>query len=227
MKVIILDSVTSTSDYLLRFVGGGENVAVFAKKQTGGRGTKGRSFVSDEGGVYVSVLKYYPNLTADRAYSIVSETAVAVVKTLSAFGVKAQIKWPNDIFVDGKKICGILTENRLENGRVLYSIIGIGINVNNNLAKEIADIATSAYRVLGKRLDIESVYATLIYNLEHPDMTKGLYEKYSCVIGKNILVIYPDGSERSAIAQGILPDGRLKLADGEILSSAEIKINLE
>ena len=76
-------------------------------------------------------------------------------------------------------------------------------------------------------MDLESVYATLIYNIEHPDMTEGLYEKYSCVIGKNILVIYPDGSERSAIAQGILPDGRLKLADGEILSSAEIKINLE
>ena len=223
MKIIILDEVDSTNDYIERYIKGGEDVAVAAKAQTKGRGTKGRSFVSDEGGLYVSVLKFYYNLPADRAFSIISDTAVAVVKTLSAFGISAKIKWPNDIFVDGKKICGILTESALTGDIVDHSVIGIGINLNNDIPPELADIAVSAKRILNKQVDIKAVLFTLLYNLEQKQEVD-LYARYSCVLGQSITVFKPDGSSFSAIAEEILPDGRLKLCGGEVLTSAEIKI---
>jgi len=166
MKIIILDEVTSTNDYVRRYIEGGETVAVAAKKQTKGRGTKGRSFISDEGGLYVSILRFYDNLKAENAYSIISDTAVAVVKTLSAFGVETKIKWPNDIYYKGKKMCGILTESMIYGDGIVYSVTGIGINVNNEIAPEIADIAVSAKQAAGKDLPIDRVLATLLYNLE-------------------------------------------------------------
>lgn len=226
MKLIFLDKVDSTNEYVKRYVKGGESVAVAAKTQTGGKGTKGRSFISDEGGVYVSVLKFYDGLPAEKAYSIVSDTAVAVVKTLKTFGVDATIKWPNDIFAQGKKICGILTENSLSVGKVVYSVIGIGINVNNDIAQEITDIAISVKQVTGREVNYDAVLATLLFNLEQKQEV-GLYARYSCVLGRKIQVIKSSGEVFDAVCEDILSDGRLKLKGGEILTAAEIKLYKE
>ena len=106
MKTIILKKTSSTNDYVKKYIKGGEDVAVFSYEQTGGKGTKGRSFSSEKGGVYLSVLKFKHALSAANSYRIIADTAVAVVKTLAAFGIDAGIKWPNDVLVDGKKICG-------------------------------------------------------------------------------------------------------------------------
>lgn len=225
MKIICLDSATSTNDEVKKYVSYGENVAVFARVQTNGRGTKGRSFVSREGGLYVSFLKFYDNLKAADAHKIVEQTAVSVVKTLLAFGVDAKIKWVNDIYVKDKKICGILTENVFEGDFVKYSVIGIGININNDISENIKDIAVSTKQILGKELDLNSVLMTLILNLEQPQ-EDGLYARYSCVLGKQITVIRSSGEEYSAVARDILDDGRLLLSSGEKLSAAEIKIKL-
>jgi len=222
MKIIILDEVTSTNDYVRRYIEGGETVAVAAKKQTKGRGTKGRSFISDEGGLYVSILRFYDNLKAENAYSIISDTAVAVVKTLSAFGVETKIKWPNDIYYKGKKMCGILTESMIYGDGIVYSVTGIGINVNNEIAPEIADIAVSAKQAAGKDLPIDRVLATLLYNLEQKQEA-GLYARYSCVLGRRIAVVCPSGEAFEAVADAILPDGRLQLKGGRVLTGEEIK----
>ncbi len=225
MKIISLDKTTSTNDEVKKYVDGGESVAVSATVQTGGRGTKGRTFISQEGGLYVSFLKFYDNLLSKDAHRIVEQTAVAVVKTLMAFGVDAKIKWVNDIYVNGKKICGILTENVFEGEFIKYSVIGIGININNDIAEEIKDIATSTKQVLGKNLDIKAVLMTLIFNLEQKQ-EDGLYARYSCVLDKKIKVVKPNGEEYFAVAKEILADGRLLLDTGEKLSAAEIKINI-
>ena len=223
MKIVILDKVGSTNDYVKKFIKGGEDVAVCARMQKKGRGTKGRSFVSERGGLYVSVLKFLPLNSGEHPYKIISDTAVAVVKTLKAFGINAAIKWPNDIFVGGKKICGVLTESVTEGGIVAYSVTGIGINVNNPIADEIADIAVSTKQILGRELDIDSVLFTLLYNLEQKQEA-GLYARYSCVLGKTITVTRGDGSVFQAVAESITEDGRLRLDSGEVLSSAEIRL---
>lgn len=225
MKIVFLDKVDSTNDYIKRYIDGREDVAVAAKEQTNGRGTKGRSFSSAVGGLYVTVLRFYDRLFAKDAYRIVADTAVAVVKTLSAFGLDAKIKWPNDIFCSGKKICGISTENSLIGDRVDHSMTGIGVNIYNEIPSDLKDIAISAKQILGRNLDINAVLFTLLYNLEQKQEA-GLYARYSCVLGKKITVLKRSGEVFDAVAKDITEDGRLVLDNGEALTSAEIKIKL-
>lgn len=224
MKIVRLKKVGSTNDYVKKFIKKRQSVTVIADMQTSGRGTKGRKFVSAEGGIYLTKLTFYDNLPTAEAFDIVVQSSMAVLKTLMAFGLKTQIKWPNDIFVDGKKIAGILTENHFsaDGKSVDYSIVGIGININNPIGEELGDIAISAKQVLGKDLDKESVLMTFLFNLSGKESFEN-YKKYSLVIGKSITVTQGE-NQYEAEACDVLSDGRLLLSDGRKLSSAEVKI---
>lgn len=221
MKTIYFEKIGSTNDYLKKIKKPKEDIFVIAKTQDGGRGTKGRSFICQEGGVYASLLKLNPCL-ASESFSIMMNSALAVVKTLHAFDINAKIKWPNDIIVNGKKICGILIENVFEGDRVSKSIIGIGLNVNNPIAKEIEGIAISCKQVLNKELNLESVLATLCFNLYLPSSYEE-YKKHLLYIGEEVTII-DEKSTYKAFIDDVLPDGRLKLKNGEVFSSAEITL---
>ncbi len=223
MKIIRLEKTTSTNDYIKKFIKKGQDTLVLAKYQTEGRGTKGRSFSSDVGGIYLTRLKFYKNLSASDAFSIVCDVSMAVVKTLLAFGLKPKIKWPNDILVGDKKICGILTENKIDNGLISYSIVGIGLNVTNKLDDELKPIATTMAENLEK-VDFEEVLMTLLFNLSGKS-NMAEYARYSCVLGKDVTIL-EGGAEYQDRVEEILPDGRIKLANGKILSSAEIKLKV-
>ncbi len=222
MKILHFEKIKSTQDYLKKLKNPKEDVAVIAGEQTVGKGTKGRSFSSEKGGVYLSLLKLFPCKAKD-SFSIMQSSAVAVCKTLAAFGIKAQIKWPNDIFVGEKKICGILIENMLSGEYVSSSVIGIGLNVNNSLPPFLSDTAISAKEVLGEELPIDSVIATLLYNLYQPT-TEYEYKSLSMVLGREITVLRGDGTSLKAVAKDVLPNGNLLLFSGEELSAAEISI---
>ena len=223
MKTIYFEKIGSTNDYLKKVKKPTEDIAVIAKMQTGGRGTKGRSFVCKEGGVYLSLLKLYP-CEAENSFSIMENSAVAVVKTLRSFGVTAGIKWPNDIIVNGRKICGILIENVFEGNQVARSIIGIGLNVNNPIDGEIENIATSIKQVLGKEVDEKSVAATLIYHL-YLETSHNEYKKHLLFLGKEV-TITEQNSVYKAIISDITEKGNLVLLDGRVLASAEIKLEI-
>ncbi len=172
------EEIGSTNDYAKAKRAEGRELLVIAKRQTGGRGTKGRSFVSDEGGIYLSKLSFYEDFLAEHAFKIMQNAAAAVCETLAFFGLKPKIKWPNDIFVNGRKICGILIENTFSGRFVASSVVGIGLNVNGALAPEIADIATTMQKEAGKSFPILEVERVLIENLE-----RGVAEKYGAYIG--------------------------------------------
>ena len=158
-------SLPSTNDYAKAKRAEGKNLIVIARSQTGGRGTKGRSFSSKEGGVYLTKLTFYEQFPATRAFEIMSQTAAAVCKTLQAFGVSPKIKWPNDIYVSDKKICGILIENTFSGAFVGSSVVGIGINVYNALEAELENIATSLLIETGKKISVDDVTEELIKQL--------------------------------------------------------------
>ena len=221
MKTKIFDSLPSTNDELKKLKNPTEDTFYIARVQTKGKGSKGRSFICEEGGVYASLLRLYP-CRADESFKIMAGAAVAVVRTLAAFDVKAEIKWPNDIFANGKKICGILIENVFEGDTVARSIIGMGVNVNNPIAPEIRDIATSVKEITGHSADIDAFYATLGYNL-YADFTMEEYISYCKFLGKEIKIIKGE-KEYNGVAESVLPNGNLKLKSGEILSAAEITI---
>ncbi len=226
MKIILKQVTDSTNDDVKQYIPLNENIAVCAQRQTGGRGTKGRSFCSEEGGLYISVLTFYEDLTADRAFEIMTHAAVSVCKTACDFGVKATIKWPNDVFVGAKKLCGILIENKVSEGKVRYSVVGMGINVCNDLTS-LGGIATSLFEESGKKIDVEEVRNRLIEHYESPST----FEEYSALlkyVGERVTVMEGYALYEANVL-GVLPDGRLQISrNGEVraLSSAEIRIKV-
>ena len=219
MKITIFDTLPSTNDYCetREF---GEDTAIIAREQTGGKGTKGRSFSSPRGGVYLSLVRYYPS-KAENSFSLMIASCMAVVKTLELYGVSAGVKWPNDVFLNGKKICGILIKNSFEGENVKKSITGIGVNVNNDIPKDLADIAINLKSVVGE-VDIDEFYKRLIENL-YADYSVDEYRSRNIVLGKEITVI-KNGESRKAVAEDIAADGSLVLKGGERLFYGEVTI---
>lgn len=219
MKTTIFDTLPSTNDYCetREF---GEDTAIIAREQTGGKGTKGRSFYSPRGGVYLSLVRYYP-CKAENSFSLMIASCMAVVKTLELYGVSAGVKWPNDVFLNGKKICGILIKNSFEGENVKKSITGIGVNVNNDIPKDIADIAINLKSVVGE-VDIDEFYKLLIENL-YADYSVDEYRSRNIVLGKEITVI-KNGESRKAVAEDVAADGSLVLKGGERLFYGEVTI---
>lgn len=171
--------ISSTNEYakarrVLR-----ENLIVTADRQAGGRGTKGRSFSSEIGGVYLTKLTFYNDFPATRAFEIMKGAATAVCETLVFFGLSPKIKWPNDIFVGGKKICGILIENALSGDKLSSSVVGVGLNVSNALPKELECIATTMRAECDKELSVGEVREALIHYL----CTEKIEERYEQYLG--------------------------------------------
>ena len=165
IKWIRYKELASTNDYAKQKRVDGQDLIVTARRQTGGRGTKGRSFSSEVGGVYLTCLRFYQQFPAKRAFEKMASAAVAVCKTLEDFGVKPVIKWANDIHVNGKKICGILTENSFAGEYLQCSVIGMGVNIYNRLPAELDGIATTLLRETGKKIPVRKVIKRLIKHL--------------------------------------------------------------
>lgn len=221
--------------------GAPEGLVVLAESQNAGRGRLGRSFFSPDGtGLYLSVL-LRPTLEADRAVLLTTAAAAAVCEAIAEVtGKQAQIKWVNDIFLDGKKVCGILTEAAFgtENGRLDYAVTGIGVNVcppPGGFPPALADIAGSVLEAppaggLRNRLAAAILRRFLAYYRRLPERTfLAEYRRRSLVIGQQILIVRGDES-RPALALGIDDDCHLlvRTPDGtqECLSTGEISIRL-
>jgi BirA family biotin operon repressor/biotin-[acetyl-CoA-carboxylase] ligase len=154
-KILSFDVVDSTMDiaYNLAQTTKGEGAAVFSEGQKAGRGRMGRGWQSPKyKGIYVSVI-LRPDISPSETPKITLMAAVAVAKAIrSKFNIQACIKWPNDILIDGKKICGILTEMNAESDKINFLIVGIGINVNTK-ASELPKTATSIREAVGEKID--------------------------------------------------------------------------
>ncbi len=227
MKRITLEEIGSTNDYAKLLRGEKTPLVVTALRQAGGRGTKGRSFCSEEGGIYLSMLRFPKDFLAKDAFKIMSGAAVAVCETLRAYGVQSMIKWANDVFVNGKKICGILIENTLSGDKISSSIVGVGVNICNPLPNELEEIATTLYKETGKKLSVEEVTERLIEELLK-ERTIDDYRAYLGFIGARVTLILGDELVPATLL-GVDDEGRL-LAEinGEkrTFSSAEVSVRI-
>ncbi len=242
VKTEVYDCVESTNTLLKAKAreGAEEGLVIVASRQTGGRGRMGRSFFSPEDtGVYLSIL-LKPEIKSADAVLVTTAAAVAVCRSLEALGVDgAGIKWVNDIFVSGKKVCGILTEAAVnpENGYLDFAVLGVGINIyspEGGFPDEIKDIAGAVFE--NKEADLRNRFTAYFLNEFfgfYGELTERAhcpeYVERSLVIGKMVNVLSGD-NQREALVKGIDNDCCLivQYKNGEIhkLSSGEISIKL-
>lgn len=238
MTVLACTDSTNTRLKELARQGAPEGTVLLALRQTAGRGRMGRSFLSPENGLYMSVL-LCPDCAAERLPTLTPCAALAVCRALrTVCGVDTAIKWPNDLLVNGKKLCGILTEGVTAPDGRMAAIIGIGLNLNSSTAdfpEELRDIVCSVRDVTGAETDECSLAEAILYQLNDVyerwcTGDSGLAEEYRarCVtLGKDV-TIYVDGSSRPAKALDIGADFSLlaEYPDGsrEIIRFGEVMI---
>lgn len=238
------DQVSSTNALLQQqaMAGAPAGTVIIADSQTGGKGRLGRSFHSPAGcGIYMSVL-LRPGCKPDKIMHLTCSVAVAACKAVENItGLRLQVKWVNDLVLDGKKLGGILTGLSVDHktGMVDWAIVGIGINCNTpDFPRELQQIASSLSILSGKDVDREKLTAELIYRLHTMsedllDRQAAMMEEYrqrSAVIGQSVWLVRGD-ERRKATILGIDDQGALlaELADGsnERINSGEISIRGE
>ncbi len=138
---------------------------ILAEEQTSGYGRKRNFWYSPRGGLYFSIV--LPSLKIESTETLTILSAFSVAKILKEdFNLESFIKYPNDVYVGGKKICGIITENRLSGNRVLFSVMGIGLNTNlDRFPKNLENKATSLKIETGKEVENEKLMKKIIRQL--------------------------------------------------------------
>lgn len=241
IDVNIFDEVKSTNT-LLKEEGNNKNewCTFIASSQTGGKGRLGRSFYSPQSsGVYFSIL-LKPDLEIQKAILITTAASVAVTRTLEILGSpNAQIKWVNDIFVDNKKVCGILTESVIntETKKLDFAVLGVGINLvklEEGFPEEIKNIAGAVFQNETENLKERFVAEFLnefycIYKELNEKSFMNEYREKCFFLGEEITVIQGD-SKRKATAISVDENARLEVeyenGEREFLSSGEISIKI-
>lgn len=209
--------------------GASHGTLVVAEKQTGGKGRRGRSWESPAGSsVYMSIL-LRPEIQPNQAPMLTLVMAQSVAEAIcTVTGQRAWIKWPNDIVVNGKKVCGILTEMSTEIQWINHVVIGVGINVNTeSFPEELAKTATSLYLENGKRWRRAPLIAEVMKQFErYYDLfiqagdLSGILNEYNSLLvnqGREVRVLEP-GHEYNGHAVGINETGELliRTTDGQI-----------
>jgi len=239
-KAVLLTSTLSTQGDVLKLAeqGQAEGAVIIAEEQTGGRGRFGRKWFSPPGkGIWMSVL-LRPDVPLQHTPQLTLLTGVAVCRAVRACtGADAGIKWPNDLLIDGRKVCGILLESTVEDHEVRYCIAGIGVDVNfdpEDYPEDLTTIATSLKMETGQPVDRTKLTAAILTELEQLyflyqkegfGVISALWEALSVSMNREITVTNPHGViEGKAI--GLDPSGALLVEkhDGEhtLIISGEI-----
>ena len=236
VKVECLDLIDSTSTYARQLVNSGENelLLITADKQSGGRGRNGKSFYSlNEGSVYMSVV-LHPNLVFTDTVGITTASAVAVSRAIELVtGKSTDIKWVNDLYYGGKKVCGILCEAIASKGIVTSVIVGVGINLAEcRFPDELTEIAGALGCDSSLSAQLVAAVADELFALEFGELSDEILDEYrrkSLVIGKRI-DYYVNGIKNTAAAVGIDAQGGLIIEDvngcKDVLRSGEITLRL-
>ncbi len=220
---------TNTQAASLANEGAPEGLLVVAETQTAGRGRLGRSWSSPPNTNFYGSFVLRPSLPPIAAAQITLLTGLCVARSLEAVaGIRARIKWPNDVLVESRKICGILTESSSELDRVNWLVIGIGVNLNvRKFPEEIEKIATSAAIETGKPVDRASFARELCSQLESHYLRfvsggfgplRDDWERYARMAGEEVIV--GTGSEDiEGRSLGLDSDGFLQVEtpDGRIV----------
>lgn len=229
IRHITLTDSTNEEVKRLGNAGAEEGTVIWADRQTAGKGRRGRSWYSDAtDNLYFTIL-LRPQISPDKASMLTLVMAHAVAVAIREYtGLEAQIKWPNDIVVADKKVCGILCEMKLAGTDLDYCVAGVGVNVGKQeFAEDIQDKATSLEEQLGSTLDREGLLLAIVDRFEkgyerflgYEDLSflREEYNEWLVNQNRQVRVLEPQG-EYEGVAKGITATGELlvECTDGRI-----------
>ena len=217
--------------------GASEGTLALAEFQSAGRGRLGRSWEVPEGTSVMMSILLRPKFEPQYAPTLTLVMGMAVAKAVKNLGFDVSIKWPNDVVVSHKKICGILTEMGVRDGKIDYAVIGVGINVNiREFPEEMADKATSLYLESGREFDRSQIPGLVMEAFEKYyekfaatcDLS-GLKEEYESILANyNQPVRVLAKEQYEGVARGITDGGELLVekTDGTIVavSAGEVSV---
>ena len=219
-----------------------EGTVVIAETQTSGRGRLGRRWESPKGGIWLSII-LKPELKVKELVKLNLLASVAVAKTIrEEFRLNAEVKWPNDVLINWRKVCGILAEAVTKRDRAKHIIVGIGINANFDptaLPENLRTTATSLKEILRREIDREIFICNLLKEFEfyYENFKKGKislilseWKKLSCILNRKVQVSCC-GEKIEGIAYDIDENGWLiiKLRNGTVkkIFSADVTLRVE
>lgn len=217
-----------------------EGTVIVAEEQSQGKGRLGRSWLSPRGkGLWMSII-LKPSIAFKDLPKITLIGAASVNMTLSEMGIDSLIKWPNDIVINGKKICGILTEVKSNMSHIKSVIIGIGININQDLVdipRDLRHRASSLKIIKGEEINRDKVLEELLDQFKRlylpfklrDDISEAINicRKKSSILGKEVFVLKGKGGKKLGLALDLDREGRLLVDYGngpERLYSGEVSI---
>lgn len=240
-NVLYFDETDSTNTEAKKAAEAGapHGTLAVADYQSMGKGRRGRSWTSPHGvGIWMSIM-IRPNLHPSCASMLTLVAALAVADGIKKVcGLDSKIKWPNDIVVNGKKVCGILTEMSTELDCINYVVTGIGINANTGeFPEDIRDVATSLLLETGERVKRSQLIAAVMEAFEQyygrfmeNENMSGLLEEYNSLLANrdNMVRVLAPGSEYTGTALGIDETGELlvRMESGELrrVLSGEVSV---
>tara|TARA_B110000046_G_scaffold72748_1_gene80493 strand:- start:1074 stop:1802 length:729 start_codon:yes stop_codon:yes gene_type:complete len=236
MQLIKINATDSTNTYLKQLLG--ETLVtdfsvVITQNQTQGKGQRGEKWVSEKGkNLTFSILKIKPLIAVNRQFLLSSLVSLSIIKTLESYKIpNLSIKWPNDILSDHHKIAGILIENIIKSQHIESSVIGIGLNVNQNTFVGLPKV-TSLKNILGRSVDMEELLHKLVHKIQHyfsvyekngEDILNAEYESYLFRKDKPSTFELPDHSLFTGIIRGVTDTGKLRLQTENATTEFDLK----
>lgn len=234
MEIRYVPSLDSTNSFLKAQTDFPSFCMVVALEQTAGRGQRGNTWEAQPGKNLTFSFHFTPaSIPASKQFAISEAVALAVVETLGRNEIEAKVKWPNDIYVGEKKICGILIENSIFGTDISKCIVGIGLNVNQSRFSPALPNPVSMSQLAGREYSIEKIAANLgntlhetLLKISSEDYRRRLHQDYLSKLWRGDGEFYPfrkdNGEEFSALIYDIEPSGHLLLKNenGELFRFA-------
>ena len=222
MKIFGFETLPSTNTYCVENFDNYENQdIIMAEVQTAGKGRKGRKWSSETGGLYFTIILKPSEIIAEQASSLTQIMAISVCKAVRNLGVKAYLKWPNDVLFKGKKFCGILSEAVIKDNVLKGLVIGVGINIEQK--KIVSEKPFTTLAEMGLKVSKSGLIESIISNFEIVQKQNFVQEfkKLCPAVNKEIIV---DG--KKGIFEDIDNAGRMVLktdSGREIIMAGDVQ----
>ena len=237
MKIIKLSAIDSTNSYLLRLIKKEEVedlTVVVTEEQTEGRGQRGGNWISKaQKSLTFSIFKRFKDLSIQNQFYISFAVSIGIRNTLNFYKIpELTIKWPNDIMSHSRKLAGILIENQTKNSKIISSVIGVGVNVNEERMDHLPN-AISMYLINGEEYSGEEIMMKMITSimkelnrLENNDLKDIHFELENFLFKKGKISVFKKPKERpfNGFIRGVSETGELKIENEDgIITTFRLK----